>query len=78
MNEDFSRAVDRLCRECDAMQCPDCGGYHGVRFKLMANGEISVPIFQSGSFGAPCCGYTRLVNERIRSLKSRYGNGERP
>lgn len=72
MNEELARDVRRLCRECDAMECPDCGGYHGVRFRLMGNGEISVPTFQRGSFGLPCAGYMRLVNEKIRSLKSRY------
>ncbi len=78
MNEDFALAVSRLSRECDAIQCPDCGGYHGVRFRLMYNGEISEPIFQRGVLGAPCWGYMHLVKEKISNLKSRYNMDERP
>ncbi len=78
MNEEFSIVVERLCRECDMMVCPDCGGYHGVSFRLMGNGEVSVPRFHRGLTGLPCDGYIRLVNEKIRILKSRYHIDDRP
>lgn len=75
---DFEKEIRRLESECNSMECPDCGGLHQVRFKVLPDGSVSEPVFSKGLSGNPCFGYVRFVIDSLNSLTSRYSRGERP
>lgn len=72
----LQRDVNRLLRDCNSMQCPDCGGLHQVRFRALPDGTISEPCFEMGIFGAPCWGYKHFVTDSINNLQKRYNIGD--
>ena len=72
----LERDVRELRDQLNSIECPECGGLHGVHFRLRGDGRLSEPVFERGFFGAPCWGYRRLVIDSLNSLKRRYNIGD--
>ena len=79
MKEDSLKTeIERFVAECNSMECPDCGGVHKVKVRLLPDGTIYGPEFMHTVYNVPCFGYKRLVHDTINSLKRRYHIGENP
>lgn len=63
--------LNKLQRDFNSMECPDCGGLHQCRLHDIDNKNIQIT-FMKDLDGEPCWGYKSMVHKTIEEFKNKY------